>query len=254
MKKYLIIAICCLGAITNIHAQEFKVAKSTGKLVLNLSSAVVEGYDGNEIIFGSEKSQAEMDPRAKGLRAINGGGFVDNTGLGISVVEKGSTIEVNRVAANVEVRIRVPKGVIVSFACRTVNAGNVVFKNMENEIEISTEYNGIKLENVTGPLLVRAMYGSVEARFNEHIKGPISIASVYSTVDVAIPVDTKANIKLSSSHGTIMASSDLKIEMEKNSENDMISYGGLVNGKLNGGGTEFKLTSEYGKIYVRKTK
>lgn len=254
MKKYLIIVVCCLGTIASIHAQEYKVAKSSGKLVLNLPSAIVEGYDGNEIIFGSQKPEEEIDPRAKGLRAINGGGFVDNTGLGISVVEKGSTIEVNRVAANVAVRIKVPKGLIISFACHGVNCGDVVFKNMGNEIETSTDYNGVKLENVTGPVLVRAIYGSVDARFNEHIKGPISIASIYSVVDVSIPVDTKANIKLSSSHGTIMASSDLKIEMEKNSENDMISYGGLVNGKLNGGGTEFKLTSEYGKIYLRKSK
>jgi hypothetical protein len=255
MKKYLIIMVCCVGMITSIHAQDYKVAKSTGKLVLNLPSVIVEGYDGNEIIFSSQRTEAEADPRAKGLRAINGLGFIDNTGLGISVAEKGTTVEVNQVASDVGVKIRVPKGLIISFACHKVsNAGKVFFKNMENEIEISTDYNGIELENVTGPVIVRAIYGSVDAHFNEHIKGPISIASIYSTVDVSIPVDTKANVKLSSSHGSILASADLKIEMEKNSESDMISYGGLVNGKLNGGGAEFKLTSEYGKIYLRKSK
>lgn len=254
MKKYLIIMTCCLGSITTLRAQEFKLAKASGKLVLNLGSAVVEGYDGNEIIFGSQRSEEEMDPRAKGLRAINGGGFIDNTGLGISVVEKGSIVEVNQVASDLAIRIRVPKGVIVAFTCHKVNSGKVYFKNMQNEIEITTDYNGIELENVTGPVLVRALYGSVDARFNEHVKGPISIASIYSTVDVSIYGDTKANIKLSSSHGTILASADLKIEMEKNSENEMISYGGLVNGKLNGGGPEFKLISEYGKIYLRKSK
>src|SRR6185312_7366387 len=113
----------------------------------------------------------------------------------------------------------------------------------------------IELENITGPATVRAIYGSVNATFNDHIKGPISIASIYSTVDVAIPQETKANVKLSSSHGDMLASSDLKIEMKKNTDgNDMVRYGNTVDGTLNGGGAELKLTSEYGKIYLRKTK
>lgn len=255
MKKYLIIAFLSLAGITVTRAQEYKVNKTGGKMVMNLSSVTVEGYSGNEIVFSSGTKASEMDPRAKGLRVINGSGFTDNTGLGISVIEKGTTLEVNQVASNLSVKILVPKSVILSLVChRMPNAGNVIFKNMENEIEISTDYNGVKLENVTGPVSVRALYGSVDARFREPVKGPVSIASIYSTVDVAIPADTKANVKLSSSHGEIMASSDFKIELEKKPGDDMISYGGIVNGKLNGGGPDFKLISEYGKIYLRKTK
>jgi hypothetical protein len=256
MKKFFIITFLGLSAISIARAQDYKVAKSSGKLTLNLTAATVEGYNGNEIIFKSQRSEAEQDPRAKGLRAINGSGYTDNTGLGISVVENGGTVEVNQVASsNQDVEIMVPKGVVVSFACHKVSdAGTVIFKNMENEIEISTDYNSIKLENVTGPATVRALYGSVDATFSENIKGPVSIVSIYSTVDVAIPQSTKADIRLSSSHGGILASADFKIEMEKSAGSDMISYGDVVDGKLNGGGTDIKLTSEYGKIYLRKTK
>jgi hypothetical protein len=255
MKKFLIITLISLSAMSIARAQEYKVNKTSGKLLINLSSATVEGYNGNEIIFSSQRSDSESDPRAKGLRAINGSGVVDNTGLGISVVENGTTTEVNQVASsNLDIKILVPKGVIISFAWHRVNAGKVSFKNMENEIEISTDYNGIDLENITGPATVRALYGSVDARFSNNIKGPISIASIYSTVDVAIPTTTKANVKLNSSHGEILASAEFKIEMEKNGDSDMINYSNIVNGKLNGGGTEFKLVSEYGKIYLRKTK
>jgi hypothetical protein len=255
MKKYFIITLLFAATIFGARAQDYKVSKTTGKLVLNLSSAVVEGYNGNQIVFSSSKGEEDQDPRAKGLRAINGSGFTDNTGLGISVTEQGSTLEVNQVAADVDIKILVPKEVIVSYAChKMANAGKVYFKNMENEIEISTEYNAIELENVTGPISVRAIYGSVDARFSEPVKGPVSIYSIYSTVDVAIPLDTKANIKLSSSHGSILAAAEMKIEMEKNPGDDMISYGNLVNGKLNGGGPEFSLNSDYGKIYLRKTK
>jgi len=255
MKKFLIITFISLSAISITRGQDYKVNKSSGKLLLNLSAATVEGYDGNQIVFSSQKNESESDPRAKGLRAINGSGIIDNTGLGISVVENGNTTEVNQVASSdLDIKILVPKNVLISFAWHKIQSGKVHFSNMENEIEISTDYNSIELDNVTGPATVRALYGAVDARFNDHIRGPISIASIYSTVDVAIPTTTKANVKLNSSHGEILASADFKIEMEKNGDSDMINYSSIVNGKLNGGGPEFKLVSEYGKIYLRKSK
>lgn len=255
MKKYLFITLICVGAITGTKAQDYKIRKTSGKMILNLPSVTVEGYSGNEIIFSSQQTQADSDPRAKGLREINGSGYVDNTGLGISVIEKGTNLEVNPVSSHLAIKVMVPKGIFLSYSYHKVmNSGKAIFKNLENEIETSTDYNKIQLENVTGPLSVRAIYGSVDATFSAPIKGPVSIVSVYSIVDVSIPQDTKINVKLNSSHGSILASSDLKLELEKNTDSDMISYGNTINGKLNGGGTEFKLTSEYGKIYLRKTK
>ncbi len=254
MKKYLLIPLFLFASLVTA-AQDYKVSKTGGKIVLNLPSVTVEGYNGNEVIFSSERDKEDEDPRAKGLRAINGAGYNDNTGLGINVTKSGSTLEVNQVAGNPSVKILVPKGIVVSFEChRIMNAGKVIFKSIPNELEISTDYNHIELENVTGPVSVRALYGAVDAKFTEPIKGPVSIASIYSTVDVAIPVTTKVNVRLSCSHGTILASSDLKIIMEKNTNDNMISYGNVVNGKLNGGGPEFKLSAEFGKIYLRKSK
>lgn len=255
MKKYLIITLISFSAITVTKAQDFKVNKTSGKMIINLPSVTIEGYNGNEIIFSSQQSEADIDPRAKGLREINGSGYTDNTGLGISVIEKGTTLEVNPVSSHLAIKIKVPKGMLLSYSYhKVINSGKAIFKNLENEIETSTDYNKIELENVTGPLSVRAIYGSVDATFTGPIKGPVSIVSVYSTVDIAIPQNTKLNVKLNSSHGSILASSDLKLELEKNTDSDMISYGNMVNGKLNGGGPDFKLTSEYGKIYLRKAK
>lgn len=256
MKKYISIILLSLSAISYVHAQEYKVNKSIAKMTLNLPSVLVEGYNGTEIIFSTTKKEAEADPRAKGLRAIDGSGHLDNTGMGISVEENGSTLEVNQVGyANGTIKILVPKNVIISLVChKLANAGSITFRNLENEIEVSTDYNKVNLENITGPVSVRALYGSVDATFSGHLKGPVSIASIYSRVDVTIPQDTRANVKLSSSHGEIMASSGLKIVLEKNDSGDMISYGNVVNGKLNGGGADFKLSSEYSKIYLRETK
>lgn len=254
MKKYLIIAAMGLLAFTTANAQEYKIKKSAGKLIINLASVTVEGYSGNEIIFTSQHKEEQVDERAKGLSLINGSGFVDNTGLGISVNEKGTGIEVNQVSSKDEaIKIMVPNGISVAYAYNKVaNAGKAVFKNIDNEIEVSVTYNQVKLENITGPVTVNAIYGTVEAVFKGIIKGPVSIVSIYSAVDVSIPVSTKANLKLNSTHDNTFASSDLKIEFEKNSD-DMINYGGNIKGKINGGGTELNIKSGYGKIYLRKS-
>ena len=57
MKKYittiLAVAIVSAGAA---QAQEYKIAKSSGRLELNLGRVMVEGHSGNEIIFTSEKT------------------------------------------------------------------------------------------------------------------------------------------------------------------------------------------------------
>jgi len=253
MKKYLIITLLSLSMYSIAMAQEYKVNKSGGKITLDLSAVTIEGYNGSEVIFSSTKDESEIDDRAKGLKILNGSGDIDNTRLGINVVENGNTLEVHQVAnADIAVKILVPRNIIVSLEChRMLNAGKIEFKNMTNEIEISTDYNQIALENVTGPLTVRALYGSVDAKFSGAIKGPIAIASIYSIVDVSVPRDIKANVKLSSSHGEILAAAELKIVLEKNKAGDMISYGNVVSGKINGGGEDFKLTSEYGKIYLR---
>jgi len=76
-----------------------------------------------------------------------------------------------------------------------------------------------------------------------------------STVDVAIPGDTKADLMLKSGHRSIMASPDLKIDVNKGVEKGVDeNYSSVVNGKLNSGGMQFILMSQYGKIYLRKAK
>jgi hypothetical protein len=237
-----------------VRAQEYKVSKTNGKMIINLSNVVVEGYGGNEIVFSYQKAPAktETDPRENGLQAINSAGYRDNTGLGISVVDKGGTVEVNEVARWQAIKILVPKDIILSFTCHQISHGDVVCRSMDNEIDVETDYNKVLLENVTGPVVVRSLYGSVDAVFNENIKGPVSIACIHSTVDVTIPVDTKANLKLNSTHSIIMASPDFKMDVVKNEADSMAAYGTSINGKLNGGGTDFRLSSEFGKVYLRK--
>lgn len=251
MKKILM-GVAALCITLTVTAQEFKVAKSSGKLQINLGRATIEGHTGNEIIFSSKDVEREKDERAAGLRAISGSGLEDNTGLGVNVTEKDGVLVVSQLKKmnSPDIKILVPKGVIVAYEHSSQYGSKVIFRNLENEIEVSTNYNGVELENVSGPATVKAVYGSVDATFSNNVKGPISIVSIYGHVDVAMPASIKANIKMSTSYGEIFAAPDFKIEVER--EGDWVKYADRVNGKINGGGMSIDFRSDYGKIYFRK--
>ncbi|MCZ4223812.1 DUF4097 family beta strand repeat-containing protein [Pedobacter rhodius] len=290
MKKQLAVLFTLVAITISASAQkEYKLAKSSGKLNLNIGGAIVEGYSGNEIIFSMAKSENDVvDERAKGLRVISGSGFADNTGMGIDVSEKGDEINVNPVRKGVLtgiVTIKVPQNIKIAFNNTNVNQDELILKNLKNEIEISVSYTKIKLENNTGPMNVKTLYGSVDAIFNGEIKGPVSIVSVYGYVDVSMPATTKANVELGTSYGNLYAGEGFKIAVEK-STNEKTESAGTINsvqgltkttgysinsqgsviglnsyssrdretlkGKLNGGGADVILKSNYKNVYLRE--
>ncbi|SFC04277.1 hypothetical protein SAMN05421747_103232 [Parapedobacter composti] len=216
MKKQTITTAIILFLCTSAWAQkEYKIAKSSGKLHLNLHGAIIEGYKGNEIIFTSQRAPEEEDERAKGLQALSSSGYRDNTGLGINVTQNGQDIIVNMVgnrSVGDLLKIRVPEQLSLVFSNnQSVFADSLAIKNMKGEIEVSTSYNTVTLENNSGPMSVKALYRDVEARFGNDIKGPISIVSVYGHVDVALPTAVKANLTLSTGYGKLYAANDFDI-------------------------------------------
>lgn len=251
MKIKIVFALAVLF-IGRAQAQEFKVAKSTGRLEVHLSRVTVEGYGGNEIVFSAKGNRTERDERAAGLRAINSLGLEDNTGLGIHVAEKDGVVEVYQLKKieSPDVKILVPKGVVVSCDHESQYSGTIVARNLENELEISVNYNSIELENITGPLTAKTVYGHIETTFGPNVKGPLSLVSVYGYIDITLPVAIKANLKMNTSYGELFVAPEFKIEIEK--EGDLVRYGDKVQGKVNGGGMNISLRSDYGKVYLRK--
>lgn len=221
MKKQFILALSLLIIAISASAQkQYKIAKSTGSLNLNINGAVIEGYSGNEIIFSMPNTEeTEVDERAKGLRAISSSGYTDNTGLGIEVTEKGQDINVNSVSKKTDgiLNIKVPQGMKVVFNNNnnSIYQSDITLKNLKSEIEVSTSFNKIILDNNSGPMNIKSLHGTVDAVFNGEIKGPVSIVSVYGYVDVTMPVATKANIELGSNRGNLFAADGFKIAIEK---------------------------------------
>lgn len=249
MKKTFALAITLFVLASGAGAQDFKIARNTGRLDINIGRVTVEGYAGNEVVFSGRERDKKDDERAKGLKEINGLGLDDNTGLGINVEDKGNTITVRQLKKmnSPEIRILVPKGMTVSYAYESQYGGDVSFKNVEAEIEVSAQYNSVDLVNVSGPVTAKTIYGHIEASFDQNVKGPISIVSVYGYADVTLPATIKANIRMSTSYGELYASPDFKIEVERGMDDE-----NRVSGKINGGGLNIDINSSYGKVYLRK--
>lgn len=234
---------------------EYKVAKSTGRLeVKEVNNVIFETTAGNEIIFTSSNKDKDMDERAKGLRSISASGLEDNTGIGLSVVEKGNVIEVHqlRKTEGPEILIKVPKGVVIAYSHSSPYGDEVQFKNIESEIEVSTVHSGVILSSVSGPMTVKTVHGDIECTMGQTIKSPVSIVSVHGHVDVNLPVAIKATVKMKTVYGEIFVDPGFKLDVER-TNGDMVPYSSNdVNGKINGGGIDITLSSTHNNIYLRK--
>lgn len=252
MNRIKIILLLSLALPLTIRAQEYRIPKNSGRLELGIGRVTVEGHDGNEIIFSSRNKKSKKDDRAEGLRVVNSLGLDDNTGLGIHVADNGNIIQVSQLKQthSPDIRVLVPKGVIVSFKYNSQYGGEARFSNLTNEIEVSAVYNSIQLDEVTGPLTIETTYGSVTADFTAPIKDPISIVSIYGFVDVTLPQATKADLELSTSYGDIFVAPEFDIAVATN--NGMRVYSDKITGTINGGGIDIDLNCNYGKIYLRK--
>lgn len=254
MKKKIIVLMCAVMVVGTLFAQEYKLAKSTGKLdIKEVNNVTIEGYGGNEIIFSSLDGAREKDSRAAGLRAVSNLGLEDNTGVGLAVVDKGTTIEVYQLKKmdGPKVKIQVPKGVSINYSHTSPYGSDVKIRNVESELEVSTVHNGVHLTNVTGPMNIKTVHGEIEADFNANMKSPLSLTSQHGLVDVTIPVGTKATMNMSTNFGEIFVDPALKLEIEPKS--DWVKYGSSkVNGKINGGGLDITLSSAHNNIYLRK--
>jgi hypothetical protein len=254
MKTKILLIVLVMISSLGLRAQEFRLAKSSGKLVIKeVNHVTIEGHSGNEIIFSSLDGPNEKDKRAEGLRSVNSMGLEDNTGIGLAVQDKGATYEVYQLKKmdGPRVKILVPKGVSVSYTHSSPYGDEVTVRNVESEIELSTLHNGVRLENVTGPLTIKTVHGDIEANFGAALKSPISLVSVHGLIDLTIPSALKANVKMSTSYGEMFVDPAIKVEQDEKS--DWQTFGSnKVNGKINGGGLDLTLSSTHSNIYLRK--
>lgn len=204
--------------------QDYRLHFPKGKLVIkNVNGVNIEAYDGDEIIVvtdvdddGNSSKCEEKTEKTKGLRRISGTGEMDNTGLGLSIVENGNTLEVTQVLNafhSIDAYIRVPKDVSIKYTNSNVSASDITIRGVSSELEISQSYSDVELIDVTGPMTVQSIYGDVDLDFiSLQQSGSVSINATYGEVDLSMPKNSKANMLMKTGFGEAYTDFDIKVD------------------------------------------
>lgn len=250
---FLLGAALFLVCSLSLTAQEYSIDMNSGQLMIQEVNRVdIEGHSGSSIIISTEGYSKKEDKRADGLREINAMGYNDNTGIGLSAEKDGSTVYLNQISRSGGKRytIKVPKGVSVNYEHSSWEGKTINIRNVEGEVEVSANYNQVKLENVTGPIAINTVYGGIDAVFGTlSSENDILLHSVYDDVDVTVATSAKAVFTLNTSFGRIYT--DLKLEFERDKGKMRELTNKKIQGNLNGGGVNVKLKSTYKNIYLR---
>ena len=258
--SFLLVASLCIAGLA--RAQDVKVSgqpnykvsvdnPKDAKLVLEgfPEDLNIEGYAGAEVVVnGGVHMESE---RAKGLKPIYAAG-VDNTGIGVSLEKDGNRIILRcllPITQSARYSIKVPESVALEITRDCARGGDTHISNMKNEVEFKG-CQDITLKNVTGPLVISTISGSVSVVFTEITKDkPISITSVSGEVDVTVPAKAGFDLEM----GTVSGLMYSDFDFHSTKEGDLERVGGnSIHAKVNGGGFDLRLHSVSGSVYLRK--
>ena len=254
MKISLIaLLIFCTAGI--ISAQEYKIATTNskdGRIILKDFSGQlpIEGYNGTDIIITSTSEDLTPPEKAKGLKPVFPAG-TDNTGIGLDVEKTDNVISITCLlpfTRDGEYKMKVPENLSIELSSGCERNNDVTVKNMKNEIDLKTCHD-IKLENVTGPLVLSTISGNIDITYSSiNSAKSSSVHSVSGDIDITLPVKTATDLELNVVSGAIYSDFDFS-ESQKNLKK---IGGNETNFALNGGGFKYSIGSVSGNIYLRK--
>lgn len=252
----LLISTLLIAASYSAQAQskkEYKQKLVSGSLILNeVSDLIIKGTDGQEVIMESYVEDADNNARSRGLKPLNSAGLDDNTGLGFAADLEGDKLTVTQLGkdCNCEaLTVYVPRNVDIVVSGTSMHSDGIKVSDISSELNISALHQNVVLENVTGPMSIKTVYGQIEGSLGDvNQNGSISLHAVYGLVDIAIPTNTKAKLEVQAPYGEIY--SNLDIDFDSNGELKTLT-GKKIKGSLNGGGVPMFLKATYDNVYLR---
>jgi lia operon protein LiaG len=254
MKTAILLSTIIIILCSPVYSQDYKIAASNStdaSLVLDGFSGqlTIEGYSGNDIVI-SPAEKVETPERAKGLKPVYSNG-VDNTGLGLKMDKDGNKISIRCLLPftnQKDFTIKVPENMALKITSECQNNNDVFVSKMKSEIEIQT-CQSIKLEQVSGPLVLSTISGDIDITFGTiNSQKPFAINSVSGEIDITMPSKLAADIEMNSVTGNMYSDFDFN-----NSDKNVKQVGGNnLEYKMNGGGVKFSIVTVSGNIYLRK--
>ena len=259
LNKILIICFLITG-VSNLNAQKLNFDIKTGDQVCItnvLGEIKVEEHSGSEIIVETNYKK-QIPARAKGLKAIYSNGLDDNTNIGINSSKEGKVLTLTGLGKETKHKnylFKIPKGVNLKIDCKSpfASANPIVVRNFSSEIEISTLMPSVRLDQITGPVILDLINGNVDIVFSKlDQKSPVSISAINGNVDITMPSETSANLELSSINGEFYTDFDIKMDQKEKKGLSYAGGGNKIKTQINGGGAKFAVKTINNNIYLRK--
>jgi hypothetical protein len=221
-----------------------------------LSGGVVSivGHDNDELVIlvNDDKLPSGQsngpEPVAKPIE--------NNTGLGFTIVKKGSILTLTQVSADPGVvKIIVPNKTSVNYREGGDGGQVLTMRDLKGEVEVIMKGSNVFLANITGPLIANSSAGNLRVLFStlNQIK-PSAVSTTHGNIDITLPSSAKANLKLRSFKEKIDTDFVITPDGSERIRVPGTPGGQVLIGSINGGGVEISSTTANGKIFIRKAK
>jgi len=261
MKITFTILIVLTSIYTNYSQQHSFVPKSHNFEFENINSLSIEGYEGNEvlILFNSDKDVpivSVSEEGSSGFKLHDKRSTNEKNSLGLIIQNKNESVIISQINSSDfcnsddNYEILVPINSNLSISHNSWEGDDLIINNILGELEIATNFNDIYLNEVTGPMSVKTVYGSIEAGFKSlSKKGAISIYSIYEHIDLTFPENISSNLNLQTNFGNIYSDFEMSIDKDKSGQKGWT--GSKIIGTINEGGVDILVTSLHENIYLR---
>lgn len=245
---------------TTLHGQDYRQKiqgdASGQQLEITYLAArlIIEGHNSDELVIETDDYRG-IPEKAKGLKPLSATGE-DNTSVGLHLKKEGTVWTISgasRASDNADYRLKVPQGMKLKIDSESFNAQPIEVKGMQNEVEIKANSSDVKLVDVTGPLVLNSLNGSITISFSTlNQANPSSINATNGDIDITLPATTKADFDLRCLNGEIYTNLEIELDSDEKSKLRRIGGGMNAKGTSNGGGVQFSANAINGNIYLRK--
>ena len=221
-----------------------------------LSGSVrVEGYDGNEVVI--EATRTGTDGK---VEEVDGMYRIPNNTLGLSVEQRGNTVEVDGSwGSNVaDVRIQVPRA--TSVRLDTINDGALSVSGVEGNHELSSVNGGIEALGMRGSVIASTTNGDVVVELLRVTPDtPMSFTTWNGDVEVSFPADFHATLLMKVGQGEIFSEFEVAVDplgarmtREEGARGTRLELESEVRARIGVGGPEIRFETFNGGVRIKK--
>jgi len=219
-------------------------------------SITVKTHTGQEVIVesGSQRGRESEQRTFDGLRRLN----LPPRGLEVTEEDNVITVRLNGEARNTGITVTVPVNTSLQLLSQN---GAINVEGVHGELDLTSHNGSITANSVSGTVVADTHNGPLRVSMDQvDANKPIAFTSYNGSIDVTLPSSFKANVKLRASQGEVYTDFDVKLMpgesiTEPNNSPDgrfRVRTSQVINGTINGGGTDATFTTYNGKILIRK--